>query len=88
MNIVHRDLKAGNVLITASGEVRLADFGVSAQLSPIKPACVTLIGTPYWMVLFFDSCCCCFVLFCFVWFCFVFVCFFVWKQKIYNNIIK
>ena len=51
LNIVHRDLKAGNILLTAAGDVRLADFGVSAQLSPIKPACVTLIGTPYWMVL-------------------------------------
>jgi serine/threonine protein kinase len=50
MNIVHRDLKAGNILITSGGDVRLADFGVSAQLSPIKQACVTLIGTPYWMV--------------------------------------
>lgn len=32
-------------MITASGGIKLADFGVSAQLSPTKPACTTLIGT-------------------------------------------
>jgi len=46
---IHRDLKAGNILINLSGECKLADFGVSAQLTETMEKRNTVIGTPYWM---------------------------------------
>lgn len=47
--IIHRDMKAANVLVTASGKVMLCDFGVSAGLTPMAKKRNTLAGTPYWM---------------------------------------
>nr|CDS22752.1 STE20 serine:threonine protein kinase [Echinococcus granulosus] len=47
--IIHRDLKAGNILITLNNEVRLADFGVSARMASENQKRTTFIGTPYWM---------------------------------------
>jgi len=46
---IHRDINAGNILITASGDCKLADFGVSAELNSTMSKRQTLIGTPYWM---------------------------------------
>nr|CAD7571689.1 unnamed protein product [Timema californicum] len=47
--VIHRDLKAGNVLLTMAGGVKLADFGVSAKNKFTLQKHDTFIGTPYWM---------------------------------------
>ena len=49
-NVIHRDLKAGNILLTLDGIVKLADFGVSAKLRDRSEKRDTFIGTPYWLV--------------------------------------
>ena len=48
-NIIHRDIKAGNILLNHLGQCKLADFGVSAQLAQTISRRNTVIGSPYWM---------------------------------------
>ncbi|NXD60640.1 PAK3 kinase, partial [Corvus moneduloides] len=47
--VIHRDVKSCNILVSVDGSVKLADFGLCAQLTPERDKCSSSVGTPSWM---------------------------------------
>ena len=49
INILHRDIKAGNIFLNGEGIAKLGDFGISKQITATQTRRYTVIGTPFWM---------------------------------------
>ncbi|NWV34441.1 PAK3 kinase, partial [Grantiella picta] len=48
-HVIHRDVKSYNILLGTDGSIKLADFGLSAQLTPEQNQRSSVIGTSWWM---------------------------------------
>jgi len=48
-NIIHRDIRGSNILMTKEGEIKLCDFGLSRETKTTKGKRATCIGSPSWM---------------------------------------
>ncbi|NXV54701.1 PAK3 kinase, partial [Molothrus ater] len=48
-DVIHRDVKSRNILLRTDGSVKLADFGLSAQLTPEQNRRCSVVGTTWWM---------------------------------------
>ena len=49
MRVLHRDIKAKNVLVMDNGLLKIADFGTARQLSKYEDFAITSVGTPYYL---------------------------------------
>ncbi|NXH59302.1 PAK3 kinase, partial [Rhabdornis inornatus] len=47
--VIHRDIKSHNILLGLCGSVKLADFGLTAQLTTGQRKRISPVGTTYWM---------------------------------------
>jgi len=49
LGYMHRDIKSENILVNAHGDIKIADFGFTVQLSQDRPKRSSTVGSPYWM---------------------------------------